>query len=66
MKIEKIELIKITKTDTETAEGNKEVFSASFENKESGIKVNVSQDEEFDLVLGGEYSIKIETEQTKL
>jgi hypothetical protein len=66
MKIEEIELIKIIKTDSETKDGNKEVFSASFENKENGIKVNINQDEEFDLVVGENYSFKIETEQKKL
>lgn len=66
MKIENIELTRITKTDIETKEGTKEVWSASFEDKEKAIKISISQDEEFDFVMGEKYSIKIETEQQKL
>lgn len=66
MKIENIELTRITKTDIETKEGIKEVWSANFEDKEKGIKMGISQDEEFDFVIGEKYSIKIDTEQKKL
>jgi hypothetical protein len=66
MKIDNIELIRITKTDIETKEGTKEIWSANFEDKEKGIKIGISQDEEFDFVIGEKYSIKIDTEQKKL
>lgn len=66
MKIDEIELTRITKTDIETKEGTKEVWSASFEDKEKGIKIGISQDEEFDFVIGEKYSIKIDTDQQKL
>ena len=66
MKIDNIELIRITKTDIETKEGTKEVWSANFEDKEKGIKVNINQDEKFDFVIGEKYDFKIDTEQKKL
>jgi len=65
MKID-AELTRITKTEIETQEGNKEIFTATFEDKEKGIKVNINQEEEFDLVMGEKYSIKVDTEQKKL
>jgi len=64
MKIENIELSKITKTDVETKEDTKTIYVATFSNEE--IKVNISQEEVFDLAIGQKYSIKIETEQKKL
>jgi len=66
MKIGNIELFKITKTEIETKEGEKTIYIASFENKEEGIRLNISQEGKFDLVLGENYSAKLETEQKKL
>ena len=65
MKID-IELTRITKTNSETKEETKEIWSANFEDKEKGIKINISQDEEFDFIIGEKYTIKIESEQQKL
>jgi len=50
MKIENIELSKITKTDVETKEDTKTIYVATFSNEE--IKVNISQEEVFDLAIG--------------
>jgi hypothetical protein len=68
MKIEEITLVKITKTETETSEGDKDktIYTALFEDKDKGVKFSISQNEEFDLVLGEKYTIKLETEQRKL
>lgn len=68
MKIENIILLKVTKTETETSEGDKDktVYTAVFEDKDKGIKFSISQNEEFDLVLGERYDLKLDTEQRKL
>lgn len=66
MKIEEIELTRITKTDIETKEGKKEIYTATFEDKEKGIKININQEKGFDLVMEQKYTFKIDTEQKNL
>lgn len=66
MKIENIELMQIVTTEKETKEDKKTIYTAIFENKDEGLKVSINQESEFDLVVGEQYSIKVETEQKKL
>jgi len=62
------ELIRITKTDVETAESGKDktTYTAVFENKDKDIKFSLTQKEEFELTLGEKYDLRIDSGQKKL
>jgi hypothetical protein len=64
-KINDLELLKLTKTETETDESTKKTYQAVFENSD-GVKLTISQDKEFDLVLNEKYTVSFVTPQTKL
>lgn len=61
-------LKKITTTTTNDEDGESMSYNATFISKDADedFKLSISQEEEFDLVVGEEYTINITTEQTKL
>ena len=68
MKIENLELIRITKTDVKTSESEKDkvTYTAVFENKDQEIRFSLTQNEKFELDIGTKYDLKIDTGQKKL